>query len=132
MLITHEISIDLVNPDTAPRIQVKQGDVMSRNVLINLYANGTAWNITAGTSVAIRYTAYDSEGLTVTHGIYDTLEDGSLAYIFFGNALEIMPLGDMMAHPGLVAVDVLLAKGEKKLGTFNFEIYVNRAPGGGQ
>lgn len=132
MLITHEISIDLVKPDTTPRIQVKQGDVMSRNVLINLYANGAAWNISAGTSVVIRYSAYDADGLTVTHGIYDTMEDGSLAYIYSGNALEIMPIGDMMAHPGLVTVDVLLAEGEKKLATFNFEIYVNRTPSGGQ
>lgn len=131
MIITHEISIDLVNPDTTPRIYVKQGDAMSRNVLINLYANGTAWNVAAGTSVVIRYCARDADGLTVTHGLYDTMEDGSRAYIFSGNALEIMPISDMMAHPGLVTVDVLLAKGEKKLATFNFEIYVNRAPAEG-
>lgn len=127
MIVTHEIDIDLIHPGTAPRIQVKQGDVMTRNVLINLYANGAAWTISADASVVIRYSAHDADGLAVTHGIYDTMEDGSPAYIFTGNQLEVMPISDMMAYPGLVTVDVLLAEGEKMLATFNFEIYVNRA-----
>lgn len=127
MILTHEIEIDLVNPGATPRIQVKQGDVMTRNVLIRLFANGKAWNISPYASVVIRYSAHDADGLAVTHGIYDTMEDGSLAYIFAGNELEVMPIGDMMAHPGLVTVDVLLAEKAKKLATFNFEIYVNRA-----
>ncbi len=132
MLITHEIDIDLVNPGTTPRIQVKQGDVMTRNVRINLYANGTAWNITGDVSAVIRYSAYDTGNQMLTHGMYDTLEDGSLAYLFMGNALEIMLLGDMMTHPGLVNVDVLLVEGAKKLATFGFEIYVNQAPVAGE
>lgn len=131
MLITHEIDIDLVKPDTPPRIYVKQGDVMTRNVMIHLYANGTAWSLSPDASVVVRYCAHDADGQTLSHGIYDTLEDGSPACIFSGNMLEIMPIGAMMARPGLVTVDVLLAKGEKQLGTFNFEIYVNRAPAEG-
>lgn len=128
MLITHEIDIDLAVPHSTPRIYVKQGDVLSRNVLIHLYVNGTAWNLSANTSVVIRYCAHDAEGQTLSQGIYDTLEDGSPASIFTDNMLEIMPVGAMMARPGLVTVDVLMAEGEKLLATFNFEIYVNRAP----
>ncbi len=132
MLITHEVDIDLVNPGPAPRIQVKQGDVMTRNVRINLYANGTEWNIAGDVSAVIRYSAYDTGNQMLTHGMYDTLEDGSLAYLFMGNALEIMLLGDMMARPGLVNVDVLLVEGAKKLATFGFEICVSQAPVAGE
>ena len=128
MLITHEIDIDLVKRESSPRIQVKQGDVMSRNIQIHLYANGKPWNVPSDASVVIRYCAWDTEGAKCTHGMYDTMEDGSPAWLIFGNDLEIMPLGEMMAHPGLVTVDVLLASGAKKLATFDFSICVNPGP----
>lgn len=128
MIITHEIDMDLIRPDASvPRIQVKQGDVMTRNVRLNLYTDGKAWNVDPDAAAVIRYCAHDAEGLTLTHGIYDTMEDGSPAYILAGNVLEVMPISDMMARPGLVTVDVLLVLGEKMLATFSFEIYVNRA-----
>lgn len=128
MIVTHPIDIDLIHPDaTPPRIQVKQGDVMTRNVRLKLYADGTAWSIDPDAEAVIRYCAHDAEGQTLTHGIYDTMEDGSPAWIITGNILEVMPISDMMARPGLVTVDVLLVKGAKMLATFSFEIYVNRA-----
>lgn len=128
MIITHPIDIDLIHPDaTPPRIYVKQGDVMTRNVRINLYVDGKAWSIDTGADAVIRYCAHDAEGHTLTHGIYDTMEDGSPAWLTAGSVLEVMPISDMMARPGLVTVDVLLVKGAKMLATFSFEIYVNRA-----
>ena len=33
-MITHNISLDMLEPGIPPRIQVKQGDSMSRNVRI--------------------------------------------------------------------------------------------------
>ena len=48
-----------------------------------------------------------------------------------GNVLSVTPLAEMTANPGLVQVDVLLVDGAKMLATFNFEIYVHRAPNTG-
>lgn len=132
MIVTHPIHIDLIHPDaTPPRIHVKQGDVMTRNVRIHLSADSTAWSIDPDAEAVIRYCAHDAEGQTLTHGIYDTMEDGSPAWLIAGSVLEVMPISDMMARPGLVTVDVLLVKGAKMLATFSFEIYVNRAAADG-
>lgn len=129
MLITHEIDLDLIKQDAAPRVQVKQGDVLTRNIRICLYINGKAWDIPAIASAVIRYRAWDAESLTCTHGMYESMEDGSPAVLITGNALEIMPCQEMMARPGLVAVDVLLASGERKLATFQFEMCVHPSLG---
>ena len=34
MLLNHDITIDLTNPGPVPRLHVKQGDAMSRNIRI--------------------------------------------------------------------------------------------------
>lgn len=125
MLITHEIHMDLVKREALPRIHVKQGDVLSRNLQLRLYVNGKAWTVPGDVSVVIRYRGWDPESLTCTHGMYENLPDGTPAAMFSGNVLEILPSEEMLAHPGLVTVDVLLARGEKKLATFDFEICVN-------
>lgn len=131
MVVNYEFDIDLANPGTPHRIQVKQGDVMSRCIYINLLENGKAWNISKKASMVIRYCAQNPDGMVTNHGLYDTLEDGSPAYLVIGNTVSILPVSEMTASPGLVTVDVLLVEGVKQLATFNFEIYVNRAPNDG-
>lgn len=128
MLIDHDIDIDMINPGTIPRVHVKQGDAMSRNIRINLYANGEPWLIPDGATAVIRYHIHDPEGLTDTQGIFDTLEDGELAYIYGENIFELMPTAAMMATGGLVIMDIMLLYEGRTLSTFNFEMYVDRAP----
>ncbi len=127
MYINHDISIDMVNPGTPPRVYVKQGDVLSRNVRIRLYANGEPWMIPVDALAAIRYRFYDPETQTQSTGIYDAMEDESMAYVFTGNEFELMPTRAMLAKPGLVTVDVVLLYEGRSLATFDFEFYVNRA-----
>lgn len=131
MVVNYDIDMDLANPGEIQRIQMKQGDVMSRCIYINLLENGTAWKAGTGLSAVIRYCAQDPDGLVTSHGLYDTLEDGSPAYMLVGNVLSVTPVAEMTAKPGLVQVDVLLVDGAKMLATFNFEIYVHRAPNNG-
>jgi hypothetical protein len=130
MVVTYPIDIDLANPGTPHRIHVKQGDVMSRCIDITLLENGSEWRIGKDTTAVIRYCAQNPDGMITRHGLYDTLEDGSPAYMILGNLISIIPIGEMTAQPGLVTVDVLLAEGAKKVSTFNFELYVHRAPNG--
>ena len=128
MVVNYDIDIDLVNPGATHRIHVKQGDVMSRCIYINLLENGEAWKVNRTVKAVIRYCAQSPDGMVIDHGLYDTLEDGSPAYVLVANTLAITPIGEMTAHPGLVTVDVLLAEGEKMVSTFNFELYVHPAP----
>lgn len=131
MVVNYDMDMDLADPGETQRIQAKQGDVMSRCIYINLLENGKAWKTDAGTTAVIRYCAQDPDGLVTSHGLYDTLEDGSAAYMLVGNMLSVTPLAEMTAKPGLVKVDILLVDGAKMLATFNFEIYVHRAPNSG-
>lgn len=131
MVVNYDMDMDFVNPGETQRIQMKQGDVMSRCIYINLLENGKAWKPGTGTSAVIRYCAQDPDGLVTSHGLYDTLEDGSAAYMLVGNMLSVTPLAEMTANPGLVQVDILLVEGAKMLATFNFEIYVHRSPNTG-
>ena len=130
MVVTYSIDIDLVNPGETRRIHVKQGDAGSRCIDIHLLENGEIWKIGKTTTAVIRYCAQDPANMATNHGLYDTLEDGSPAYMVAGNIISIVPLREMTANPGLVTVDVLLADGEKKVATFDFEMYVHRAPVG--
>ena len=128
MLLNHDIQIDLTNPGPVPRVHVKQGDTLSRNVRIYLYANGEPWPIPDGAAVRIRYNIRDSLSMQERRGSFDTLEDGSPAYIYGENLLEIMPTTELMSLPGLATLDVVLICENQSLATFDFEIYVNRAP----
>ena len=131
MIINHTIDMDLVNPGPVPRIQVKQGDARSRNIIINLFANGEPWEIPEDAEAVIRYHHHDPQGMTDAQGIFDTLEDGSPAWLFRGNVFEVMPPQALLENSGLTQMDVTFLCEGRTLSTFNFEIYVNRAPASG-
>ena len=128
MLLNHDITIDLLEPGPNPRVHVKQGDTYSRNIRIALMSNGEPWLIPDGAEAVIRYRAHDPETLTDAQGIFDLLEDGTYAYIYADNLFEVMPPNALMANPGLITMDVVLLFEDRTLATFDFEIYVNRAP----
>lgn len=131
MIITHPIEIDLVNPGAAPRVQVKQGESLSRMVEVRLLQNGEAWAIPSGTQVAIRYHVHDLDGAEDSTGIYDTLPNGSIAYQYTQNIVQFVPLPQMLARHGLVSTDLVLTIDGMTLATCNIEFYVNRAPNNG-
>lgn len=129
MFVTHEIAIDLVNPGTPPRLQMKQGDALSRIVRVDLLQNGEAWAIPGMAQAVIRYHCYDPETQTRITGSFSELENGDLSYTIYDNHFEFIPDAVMLANPGLVTVDILLQFSGRVLATFDFEIYVNRVAG---
>lgn len=128
MRIVHKLTLDLKNKETPARIQVKQGDTLSRCLEINLLADGEAWPIPAGVIPLLRWAASDPDTGETASGIYDTLPNGSPAWNYAENQLDLIMVPQMFRLPGLVSCDLLLVQGEKTLATFNFEFYVNRAP----
>ena len=127
MRIVHKLSMDLQEKKAPARIQVKQGDVLSRTLEITLFSGGEAWPIPAGVVPRIRWSASDPVTGKTAGGIYDTLPGGNPAWIYAQNQLTLIPVPQMFVLPGLVRCDVLLVQGEKALATFDFEFYVNRA-----
>lgn len=128
MIITHPIEIDLVNPGAAPRVQVKQGESLSRMVEVRLLQNGEAWPIPDGTQVVIRYHVHDLDGAEDSTGVYDTLPNGSMAYQYTQNIVQFIPLPRMLTRHAIVSTDLVLATDGMTLATCNIEFYVNRAP----
>ena len=128
MVIKYEIDMELAEPGPVQRITAKQGDVMSRSIYIKLLDHGESISLTRTTQAVIRYRVQNADGQIVSHGMYDTLEDGNLAYLVVGNIVAITPSAAMTAQPGLVTVDVLLAEEAKQLATFSFELEVLPAP----
>lgn len=131
MLIIHTISLDMMHPDTPPRIQVKQGDIYSRGLRILLYCDAEPWSIPAGATPLVRWFACDPDTGESARGIYDTLPDNSHAMQWTGNQLDLVLTPQMLAMPGLVQADVVLVSDETTLATFNFEFYVNPSPADG-
>ena len=128
MLITHKLSLDLMEPNTPERIQVKQGDTLSRCLEIQLFSGGEAWLIPEDVTPLVRWSACDPDTGETAGGVYDTLPSGSAAWNYAENQLDLMLVPQMFALPGLVQADVAMVQGEKTLATFNFEFYVNRSP----
>lgn len=128
MIIEHNITIDLTQPGATPRIQIKQGDVISRRVTLHLYTDGEAWTVPEDAEVMIRFHVHDLDGGEDFEGIYDSLPDGTAAWSISENTISFIPIDTMTARHGIVAADVVLLEETRILSTFNFEFYVNRAP----
>ena len=126
MHIAHKLSLDLMEKAAPARIQVKQGDTLSRSLEISLFAGGESWPIPPGVVPQIRWAVSDPVTGETASGIYDTLPGGSPAWNYAENQLDLIPVPQMFALPGLVRCDVMLTQGDKTLATFDFEIYVNR------
>lgn len=131
MMITHTIDIDLTDPTTVPRIQVKQSDSLSHRIQIQLYDDGEAWDIPTDVAPLIRYHIHDLDGAEDSQGIYDTLPDGSDPFQFTRNVMYVLPTPQMFARHSIVTVDLVLVQDSSILATANFEFYVNRAPSDG-
>lgn len=131
MLITHKIALDMMRPETPPRIHVKQGDAMTRSLEVTLFCDGEPWLIPGNVTPLVRWRACEPGSGEAACGIFDTLPSGGPAWNYSQNQLDLVLVPQMFALPGLVQADVALVNGEKTLATFNFEFYVNQAPANG-
>lgn len=128
MILDHSLSLDMLEPGTPTRIQVKQGDTTTHGLTILLFAGTEPWLIPEDTVPLVRWSAFAPESGESARGIYDTLPDGVHAWQFYQNELKLVMIPQMFVLPGLVQADVAFTLGEEVLATFNFEFYVNPAP----
>ena len=120
MVINHKIKMDLVRQGVTPKINVVQGDVYSRKLIISLLSDGHPWRIPENTIAIVRYVKPDRSS-----GMYDTLADGKKAISFSGNKLSILLAPEMLTLAGNVSLAVTLMLGEKRLSTFSVLLFVD-------
>ena len=128
MTMTHTIDIDLLNPGTPRRIQVKQGEVYTRKVALALFRSGDRWCLPEDASAVIRYHAHGLDCGSDTRGIYDTLPNGSPAWEAHESVVIITLSPQMLTAHSIIQTDVIFVREQEVLATCNFEIYVNPAP----
>ena len=128
MIITHTLSLDMMQPQIPERIHVKQGDIYSRALEILLFCGGEPFPLDEDVNPILRWFACNPDTGESADGICDTLPDGNHVFQVYENQLIAVLPPQMLALPGPVQADLLLVSPEKTLATFNFEFYVNPAP----
>jgi hypothetical protein len=122
LLITHEYHVDFAKPRTESCIEIMQGDDMSRCIRINLFCDGSAWNIPKEVAVNICWSRADGES-----GSYPL--EGSMEHpVMEGNRILVTLRGEVTAVPGVAYVAVNLAMGQMKLNTWSAQIKVLPTP----
>ncbi len=127
MVITHKVKAELMKKDGLPRLEAVQGDSDSRAVQLELTADGAAWQPPALDTVMVRYDRADGSG-----GIYDTLADGTAAWVAEGNLLTIILAPQVCGCPGPVQLAVSMVAAGKILNTFSLVLVVHGLPRGGE
>lgn len=124
-VVTHTIHADLLERGVRPRIDVVQGDCLTRRVEFVLTAGGVPWNPPEDTAAALSYVRPDGAGK-----VYDKLDDGSTAYTVSGNRVRFTLLPEMLTVAGEVqaALRILRASDKHLISTFVFDIVVEAEP----
>lgn len=123
MLITQTIERDFALPSPAPCIHAVQGDENTRAIQMKLYDNHAAWAIPEDAAILIRYRKPDGTG-----GIYDTLSDGTAAWIKEDNTVTLLLAPELLSAAGIVDASVAITAENQVLGTFLFRILVAEDP----
>lgn len=126
MITTTKIRTDLVHPSMPVMVYAVQGDRNSRCLEMALFANGVAWPVPDGATIAIRYRKPDG-----TRGYYDTLPDDTPACSVEGNVISIMLAPQMLTVAGFVEAQVEITLNTDVLGTFPVNISVTANPAAG-
>ena len=123
--VTHTIHADLLERSVRPRIDVVQGDSLTRRVEFVLTAGGVPWTPPDDTTAALSYVRPDGAGK-----VYDKLDDGSTAYTVSGNRIRFSLLPEMLTVAGEVqaALRILRESDKHLISTFVFDIVVEAEP----
>lgn len=122
MQVTSSILCNLLAPSYAA-VYAPQGDTQTRFVRLQLLEGAAAWEVPAGALVTIRAAKPDG-----TVCFYDTNEQGESAYTVDGSTVTIELVGQVLAVPGtvLMQVDFYTADGAH-LSTFTFRCQVSES-----
>ncbi|MBQ8768958.1 MAG: hypothetical protein IJZ15_04875 [Oscillospiraceae bacterium] len=122
MIVTHKLKMSLEEEEILQRLEMPLGDVSTRKIEMQLYANRKLWTIPENVTVLIQYKKPDG-----TVGEYDTLPDGSAAWSVYDNVLTLTLAPQVLTAVGSVVLYASLYLEEAVLHTFAVEICV-RAP----
>lgn len=128
MKITHEISVDFMHRGLRPRIEIKENDLATRYVHVAFYRGGEPYAVTVATTDALMCYAKPD----VTAGVYDTIGEGAdqhdaAVFDIDGKGVTIELAPSMAKGFGLLHCEVRLVSGGQILGTFTFDIDVERS-----
>ena len=123
MNVTHKFNLDLAMQGASQYINVMQNDKYTRNLEVNLYANGIAWEPPVGCYVVIRYSKSDG-----TAGEYNVLPNGSDAWSISENVVTVTLAPQVCTAKGVVTLAATLFTGTEEITTFTVLIYVRSHP----
>lgn len=119
MIITHKVTMDMMNPGQLPRIHAVQDDQYSRNLELTLLSGGEPWQIPGDVTVVVRYCKPDGTG-----GEYNTLPDDTTAWSAEGNILTVALAPQVLTVPGMVTLSASLISGTRQITTFTVCLHV--------
>lgn len=126
MTITNHVNIDLAVLSAPPVLHAMQNDRNARRIEFAIYENSVPWNVADGTKVVIRYRKADGTG-----GNYDTMPDGSVAYMIQDNRVTIRPAPQVFTASGPVMLAVALELNGAQILTFPIRLQIHGDPGEG-
>lgn len=120
MNIVHKLALDLQMP-VGGKIYVKQGDKMTRSIVLSLYDGGAPFNPPNVGILQLVFLKPDRTG-----GVYDTMPDGTKACVLSGNTVTASLHPQMFTASGTVVCELrmLNADGSSILSTFGWSIFV--------
>ena len=123
MIISHKLDLDFANRSVEPRITVSQDDKLSRKLVLALKANGVPVSLPEGCQVLVRYRKPDG-----TAGSYDTLPDGTAAWVWDGDTLTVALAEQVCTVPGTVKLVITVVSGAMELNSFSITLEVLPIP----
>ena len=124
-VITHTVNADLLQRGVRPRVDMVQGDTLTRRLEFVLTAGGVPWTPPEDTTAALSYIRPDGVGR-----VYDKLPDGTEAYTISENRILFTLHPEMLKVAGdvVTVLRILRESDGKLLSTFAVEIAVEAEP----
>lgn len=120
MRVIHRVNLDMYKRGIMPRVDIVQGDTYSRVLEVHLYVNRMPWQVPQDTNICVGYRKPDG-----TDGVYDTLEDGTIAGTVEGNVVSVILAPQMLSVPGTVIANIMFQDLQlNQIGTFPIAIGV--------
>ena len=123
--ITHTIHADLIQRGVRPKVDVVQGDALTRRLEFVLTAAGVPWEPPEDATAALSYIRPDGVGR-----VYDTMPNGTLAYTISENRIRftLLPEVLMVAGEALVVLRIIRSADGAVISTFAVELLVAQEP----
>ena len=119
MILTNKISLDLDRRGDRPSMDAVQGDT-ARAVELTMMESGEVWPVPQDATAVVRYRRIRGG----SGGIYDTMPDGSAAYVVGEKSLTVYLAPQVLAVAGPVEVQVTMIKDGAELTCFSFLVHV--------